>query len=94
MKPLHFWLVFAVLLQIPTVYATTVNSDPYSLPPSKAYLEGCQQKALRLHQGRIEKETLLHRQTHFLVQYEIQAADETLSIVFCDLETGELVEQN
>lgn len=89
----HWGWGLAILLQMPQANATAVNA-PYSLPPSKVYLEGCQQKALQLHQGRIEKQMLFHRQNRFLVQYAIQAADETLSTVLCDLEIGELLEQN
>jgi hypothetical protein len=94
MKPWHYWTVFAfILLQTPQVCAIAVTSDPYSLPPTKAYLENCQKKALRLHEGSIEKQNLLHRDNRFFVQYEIYVKDGTRWFVSCDLETGNLVDE-
>jgi hypothetical protein len=93
MKSQYSFLILAVLLSIPKAWATSFISDPYDLPPTKAYLDDCQKKALRLHQGNIEKENLLHRDNRFFVQYEIYANDGTRWFVSCDLETGNLVDE-
>jgi hypothetical protein len=88
------WLIFVVLLYASQVHATAYNSDSYTLPPTKAYIDSCLKKALQLHQGKIEKQSLLQRENHFFVQYEIDAGDGKVWLVSCDLETGNLVEQN
>ena len=88
------WLVLVVLLSISQAHATAYNSEPYALPPTKVYLDSCQKRALQLHHGRIEKQNLLHRENHFLVQYEIYASNGKVWLVSCDLATGNLVEQN
>lgn len=88
------WLIFVVLLYASQVHATAYNSDSYTLPPTKAYIDSCLKKALQLHQGKIEKQSLLQRENHFFVQYEIDAGDGKVWLVPCDLETGNLVEQN
>lgn len=88
------WLTFVFLSYASQVGATAYNSEPYALPPTKAYLDSCQKKALQLHQGRIEKQSLLQRENHFFVQYEIDAGDGKVWLVSCDLATGNLVEQN
>jgi hypothetical protein len=93
MKFQHHWLIFIVLFYTSQANATAYTSDPYTLPPNKAYLDNCQKKALRLHQGNIEKQNLLHRDNRFLVQYEISENDGKRWFVSCDLETGNLVDE-
>ncbi len=91
MKSQCCWLIFTVLSCMSQAEATTYNSEPYALPPTKAYLDSCQKKALQLHQGRIEKQQVLHRDGRFILQYEIQVDDGTQWIVQCDLETGQMI---
>ncbi|MDD5754213.1 MAG: hypothetical protein PHN45_05610 [Methylococcales bacterium] len=92
MKFRYYCLMFVVWLCMSQAQATTYNSNPYTLLPTKAYLDSCQKKALQLHQGNIEKEQVLHRDAHFIMQYEIQFNDGTQWIVQCDLETGQIIQ--
>ncbi|MDD2864579.1 MAG: hypothetical protein PHC99_07615 [Methylococcales bacterium] len=94
MKFQHYCLLCFVWFFTTQAQAITQNDDPYILLPTKAYIESCQKKALQLHQGNIEKQQVLHRNVHFIMQYEIQSADGSEWVVQCDLETGQLIEQN
>jgi hypothetical protein len=65
----------------------------YVLPPSKVNIEPCQQKALLLHPGTIEKQQILNRHGAFLAQYEIQAHDGSEWVVLCDLASGNVIRE-
>lgn len=93
MKFRYYCLMFVIGLCMSQVHATTYNSDPYALLPTKAYIESCQKKALQLHKGNIEKQQVLHRNAHFIMQYEIQSADGSQWIVQCELETGQIISE-
>ena len=67
-------------------------TDRYALPPSKVNIEPCQQEALRLHPGMIEKQRLLHRHGKFLVRFQIQARDGLEWFMLCDLASGEITD--
>jgi uncharacterized membrane protein YkoI len=94
MKSQYCWWIFVVLLSMSQAKATVYNNDPYSLPPTKSYLDSCQKKALQLHQGKIEKQSLLHRDNSFMLQYEIYANDGTRWLVSCNLGTGEIIDES
>jgi hypothetical protein len=91
MKFGHGLLILAILLQIAGADAN--YTDSYTLPPSKVYIKTCQQEALLLHPGVIEKQQMLHRHGDFLVQYEIQARDGSEWHVLCDLANGRIIRE-
>ncbi len=67
-------------------------TERYALPPSKVNIELCQQQAIRLHPGIIEKQRMLHRHGDFLMRYEIQAGDGLEWFMLCDLATGKVID--
>jgi hypothetical protein len=69
------------------------DTDRYTLPPSKVYIEPCRREALLLHPGVIEKQQMLHRRGNFWMQYEIQARDGANWIVLCDLANGKIIRE-
>jgi hypothetical protein len=84
-------LILATFLQIASADAD--DTDRYTLPPSKVYIEPCQREALLLHPGVIEKQQMLHRHGDFWMQYEIQASDGAEWIVLCDLANGRIIRE-
>jgi K+-transporting ATPase ATPase C chain len=78
---------------IPVNIADVNDTNRYTLPPSKVYIELCQKEALRLHPGDIEKERMLHQLGDFSVEYEIQESNGTEWLVLCDLKTGTVIRQ-
>ena len=91
MKFRYGLLILATFLQITGANAN--DTDSYTLPPSKVYIETCQREALLLHPGVIEKQRMLHRHGDFWVEYEIQAHDGVEWIVLCDLKTGKVIRE-
>jgi potassium-transporting ATPase KdpC subunit len=69
------------------------NDTDNTLPPNKEFIKLCQQEALLLHPGEIEKENMLHRHGDFWVEYQIQADDGAEWIVLCDLKTGKVIRE-
>ena len=69
------------------------DTDRYTLPPSKVYIQPCQRKALLMHPGVVEKERMLHQQRYFWVRYEIEARDGSEWIVLCNLATGSIIRE-
>ena len=67
-------------------------TDRYALPPSKVNIEPCQQEALRLYPGMIEKQRLLHRHGKFLMRFQIQARDGLEWFMLCDLASGKITD--
>ena len=85
-------LILATFLQVASADAN--DTDRYTLPPSKEYIELCQKEALLLHPGEIEKERMLHRHGDFWVEYEIQARSTAAEwLVLCDLTTGKVIRE-
>ena len=70
-----------------------INTDRYSLPSSKRYIEACGREALFLHPGVIEKQRVLHSRGDFWVRYEIQASDGPEWLVLCDLANGSIIRE-
>ncbi len=93
MKSRYHWLIVAVCLYIPQTQATVAINDFYALPPTKIHLDDCLRNTLRLHQGNIEKQNLRHRDNRFIMQYEIYVRDGTRWLVSCNLDTGNLVDE-
>jgi hypothetical protein len=85
------------LSRLPTyreVAGTDANlSGRYALPPRKVLIEPCQQEALRLHPGVIEKQRMLHRRGDFLIRLQLQALDGLEWFMLCDLATGKIIEE-
>ncbi len=70
-----------------------VNTNRYSLPSSKRYIEACGREALFLHPGVVEKQRVLHNHGDFWVRYEIQASDGPEWLVLCDLADGSVIRE-
>jgi hypothetical protein len=84
-------LILATFLQVGSADAN--DTDRYTLPPSKVYIEPCHREALLLHPGVIEKQQMLHRHGYFWVQYEITVRDGSEWNLLCDLATGSIVRE-
>jgi len=80
---------------IPSAGGNANISDPYQLPPSMVYIEACQQEALHLHPGVIDKQRVINRHGDFWVRYEILMRSGVEWSVICDLANGKIIrEQN
>ena len=75
------------------VASADANDTDHTLPPNKEYIKLCQQEALLLHPGEVEKERMLHRHGDFWVEYQIQANEGAEWIVLCDLKTGKVIRE-
>jgi hypothetical protein len=78
---------------MPVASADVYDTDRYTLPPSKVYIEPCQRQALLLHPGVIDEQRMLHQHGDFWVEYQIQARDGSEWIVLCDLATGKVMRE-
>jgi hypothetical protein len=76
---------------MPVASADVYDTDRYTLPPSKVYIEPCQRESLLLHPGVIDEQRILHRQGDFWVRLDIQARDGSEWLVLCDLATGKII---
>jgi hypothetical protein len=84
-------LKLAIFMQI--AGADADDTDRYTLPPSKVFIEPCQREALLQHPGMIEKLRMQHRHGDFWMEYEIQARDGAEWIVLCDLASGSIIRE-
>jgi len=84
-------LILATCLQVASADAN--DTDRYTLPPSKVYIQPCQRKALLMHPGVIDEQRMIHRHGDFWMEYEIQAGDGTEWLVLCDLATGNIIRE-
>lgn len=90
------WRAWLVILSAICQIACSVDessTEHYKLPPSKVYIESCQQQALQLHPGFIERQQFFHQRNNFWVQHEIRIAEGSEWIVLCDLRRGQVVGQ-
>jgi len=69
------------------------DTNRYTLPPSKVYIEPCQRQVLLLHPGVIDEQRMLHRHGDFWMEYDIQAHDGSEWLVLCDLATGKIIRE-
>jgi K+-transporting ATPase ATPase C chain len=86
-------LTLNLALDAAQVISADANDTDYTLPPNKQYIVLCQNEALLLHPGAIEKQRMLHRHGNFWVEYELQASDGAEWIVLCDLTTGKVIRE-
>jgi hypothetical protein len=89
----HYAAILMALFMEQT-YATNFNSEPYTLPPNKVYLDNCQKEALQLHKGNIVEETLHRLNEHYIVRYAIESDDGKLWSVLCDLENSKIYDEH
>lgn len=69
------------------------SEDRYALPSDKTRIESCQQEALFLHPGIVDKQQILHRHGDFLARDQIYLRDGSEWLVLCDLATGDIIRQ-
>ena len=93
MKLTHYALLCMFLFAGQT-QATNFNSDPYTLPPNKVYLDNCQKEALQLHNGNIVEETIHRLKDHYIVRYAIALDDGKILSVLCDLENSKIYDEH
>ena len=67
--------------------------DRYALLPSKVNLQTCQQQALGLHPGVIDKLRVLPQPNTFWIRYEIQMRGGAEWSVVCDLANGKIIRE-
>ena len=58
-------LILAAFLLL--VASADADDTEYRLPPNKEYIKPCQREALRLHQGVIDEQRMLHSHEDFWV---------------------------
>jgi len=101
-EPRQWWLLGEPRVNVLTlnlalgaipVTSADANDTDYTLPPNKEYIKLCQQEALLLHPGEIEKQRMLNRHGDFRVEYQIQASDGAEWLVLCDLATGKVTRE-
>ena len=69
----------------------SAETEDFSLPSSKVYIESCHNQALSLHQGVITNEFFAKYHGKSSVRYEIQMNDGSEWIVQCSLENGKII---
>ena len=69
------------------------DTNRYTLPPSKVYIEPCQRQSLLLHPGVIDEQRMLHQHGDFWVENQIHARDGSEWLVLCDLATGKIIRE-
>ena len=82
-------LILAMSMEVASAVENDTNR--YTLPPSKAYIEVCAKQALLLHPGVIEQARMQHQQGYFWMVYQIKASDSSEWLVRCDLATGRII---
>lgn len=91
---LKYYTALLFLLFVKQTGAANFNSDPYTLPPNKVYLDNCQKEALELHKGSIVEETIHRLKEHYIVRYAIESDDGKLWSVLCDLENSKIYDEH
>lgn len=89
-----YYAFILISLFMGQAHATNFNSEPYTLPPNKVYLDNCQKEALQLHKGNIVEETLHRLNEHYIVRYAIESDDGKLWSVLCDLENSKIYDEH
>lgn len=90
------WHIYEITIAIAAIWfqaahANTNKIDRFALPPTKVNIGTCQQEALRLHTGMIDKVRMLPQQARFWVRYEIQMRDGQEWSVLCDLSNSTII---
>jgi len=95
MKLSHCLGTVVAFLQVTSIHAndTGIDSDRYTLPPSKVNIESCQNEALLRYPGEIRIERMRHRHGHYRVEYEVLVRDGSEWLVLCDLTTGKIIRE-
>lgn len=89
-----YYATLLMLFSVEQTQAANFNSDPYTLPPNKVYLDNCQKEALQLHKGNIVEETLHRLNEHYIVRYAIESDDGKTLSVLCDLENSKIYDEH
>jgi hypothetical protein len=91
---LKYYATLLFLLFVKQTGAANFNSDSYTLPPNKVYIDNCQKEALELHKGNIVEETIHRLKDQYIVKYAIESDDGKLWSVLCDLENSKIYDEH
>ncbi|MCF8007847.1 MAG: hypothetical protein K9K84_10610 [Methylovulum sp.] len=90
MPLIPLFLIFITLSN--EVNASELDVKPFRIVNKKQHMSLCMQKAVTLHSGNVIKQSIIDKDQHFLVEYEIKTRNGAW-LVTCDLENGNITKE-
>ncbi len=90
MPLIPLFLIFITLSN--EVNAAELDVKPFRIVNKKQHMSLCMQKAVTLHSGNVIKQSIIDKDQHFLVEYEIKTRNGAW-LVTCDLENGNITKE-